>query len=211
MLLQRAAVAPPYVLVGHSMAGFDVRIYASLYLADLAGMVLVDVSHPDQEKRFPQALNDLNASWLREQEFLTFITPFGIPRLLGFCAPDAATRAAECNFRSQRESLAELRSFHESAAEASKTGSLGDLPLVVLSSDPNRPEPDIPEDLVEPTHVAWQRMQEELSHLSTRGTRTVAEHSAHYIQLDRPDIVIEGVRRVTDTARQMHLDHGSNR
>jgi pimeloyl-ACP methyl ester carboxylesterase len=193
------------------MAGFDVRIYASLYPADVAGMVLVDVSHPDQEKRFPRALNDLNGSWLREQEFLTFITPFGIPRLLGFCAADAATRAAECNFRSERESLAELRLFHESAAEASKTGSLGDLPLVVLSSDPNRPEPDIPEDLVEPTHVAWQRMQVELSHLSTRGTRTVAEHSAHYIQLDRPDIVIEGVRQVTETTRQMHLDHGSNR
>jgi pimeloyl-ACP methyl ester carboxylesterase len=200
-LLQKARIPLPYVLVGHSMAGLDVRLYASLYRDEVAGMVLVDASHPDQEKRFPAALNDLNASWMREQEFFTFVMPFGIPRLLGFCAPEANVRAAECNFHSERESLAELKSFPESAEQAAATGLLGDLPLAVLSSDPNRPEPDLPEDLVEPTHKAWEQMQEELSHLSTCGTHTVAERSGHYIQLDRPDVVIEAVHQVLEEAR----------
>lgn len=205
-LLQRSGVAPPYILVGHSMAGFDVRIYTSLYPAEVAGMVLVDASHPDQVNRFPPALNDLNGSWLREQEFLTFITPFGIPRLLGFCAPDPEVRAAECNFHSESESWAELKAFNESAEEAGKTGSLGDLPLAVLSSDPDRPEPDLPEDLVEPTNRAWQQMQEELSHLSTRGTHRIAERSGHYIQRDRPDVVVAGVKQVVEQARQTRSD-----
>ena len=52
-LLQAAQVPPPYVLVGHSMGGYDVRLYASLYRDEIAGMVLVDASHPDQETRFP--------------------------------------------------------------------------------------------------------------------------------------------------------------
>ena len=30
-LLKAAGIAPPYVLVGHSMGGYDVRLYASLY------------------------------------------------------------------------------------------------------------------------------------------------------------------------------------
>jgi hypothetical protein len=44
-------------------------------------------------------------------------------------------------------------------------------------------------------------MQEELSHLSTRGTQTIAKNSAHYIQIDRPDVVIEAVRNVVQHAR----------
>ena len=52
-LLHNAGVAPPFVLVGHSMGGLDVRMYASLYRAEVAGLVLVDASHPDQPRRLP--------------------------------------------------------------------------------------------------------------------------------------------------------------
>jgi hypothetical protein len=44
-------------------------------------------------------------------------------------------------------------------------------------------------------------MQEELAKLSTHGTQTIAKGSSHYIQLDRPDVVIEGVRSVVDQVR----------
>ncbi len=197
-----AGISPPYILVGHSMGGYDVRLYASLYRREVAGMVLVDASHPEQQKRFPAALNDLDASWVREQEFLEFTTPLGIPRLLGFCAHEVEARAAECNFHSEREGVVELKAFPESAVQTAATGSLGDLPLAVLSHDPDKPQPDLPEDLVKPTNYAWQQMQEELSHLSTRGTRVVAKNSGHYIQLDRPELVIEAVRAVVGQARQ---------
>jgi pimeloyl-ACP methyl ester carboxylesterase len=202
ILLHNAGIAPPYVLVGHSMAGFDVRLYASLYPAEVAGMVLVDSSHPDQQKRLPPALNDLDKTWVREQEFLTFLMPFGIPRLMGFCGQDAALRAAECNFHTEKEALAELKAFPESARQAATTGSLGDLPLAVLTSDPTRPEPDLPEDLVEPMHHAWTQMQDELSQLSTHSTHVIAKNSGHYIQQDRPDVVVEAVRQVVEQARQ---------
>jgi pimeloyl-ACP methyl ester carboxylesterase len=201
-LLHCAGVSPPYVLVGHSMGGLDVRIYAGLYPSDIAGMVLVDSSHPDQKKRFPPALNDMEGTWLREQEFLTLIMPFGIPRLMGFCAKDVDVRAADCNFHSQREALAELKSFNESANQASTTGSLGAIPLAVLSSDPNRPEPDLPEDLVAPMNNTWQQMQEELAQLSTKSTHVIARNSGHYIQLDRPDIVVNAVDQMVSQIRK---------
>ena len=44
-LLGAAHVAPPLVLVGHSVGGINVRIYAERYGADVAGMVLVDATH----------------------------------------------------------------------------------------------------------------------------------------------------------------------
>jgi pimeloyl-ACP methyl ester carboxylesterase len=200
-LLQNAGIAVPVILVGHSMGGYDVRLFASLYRKEVAGMVLVDASHPEQQKRFPPALNDLDAGWLREEVFLEFATPFGIPRLLGFCGHDARVRAAECNFDSAREGVVELKAFPESAAQTATTGSLGDIPLVVLSHDPGTPQPDLPEDLVKPTNDAWQKMQTELGQLSTRSTQVIAKNSGHYLQLDRPDVVIEGVRNIVGQVR----------
>jgi pimeloyl-ACP methyl ester carboxylesterase len=178
-----------------------VRLYASLYRNEVAGMVLVDSSHPEQQKRLPPELNDLDASWIREQEFFEFTMPFGIPRLLGFCGDDAEVRAAECNFHTVRESVAELKAISESAAQAGNTGSLGNMPLAVLSHDPDMPQPGLPEDLVKPANDAWQQMQQELVHLSTSGTQVIAKNSGHYIQLDRPDLVIAAVRQVVDQAR----------
>jgi pimeloyl-ACP methyl ester carboxylesterase len=202
-LLHDASISPPYVLVGHSMGGYDVRLFASLYRSEVAGMVLVDSSHPEQQKRFPQALNDLDKTWVREQEFLEYSMPFGIPRLLGFCGKDAGVRAADCNFHSLREGVAELKAISESAAQTAATGSLGDLPLAVLSHDPDQPQPDLPEDLVKPTNDVWEQMQQELAHLSGRSTRTIATHSGHYIQLDRPDLVVEAVRTVVSQVLQV--------
>ncbi|HKV76646.1 MAG TPA: alpha/beta hydrolase [Candidatus Sulfotelmatobacter sp.] len=200
-LLQAARVSPPYVIVGHSMGGYNVRVYTSLYRNEIVGMVLVDASHPDQENRFPAELKNMEGSWHREAQFVAYTMPFGIPRLLGLCENDAVTRAADCNWHSAREQLAEISAFSESAAETASTGSLSDLPLAVLSHDPDKPSSDLPPDLAKTTNEAWEKMQEELAHLSTRGTQTVAKSSAHYIQIDRPDVVMDAVRNVVDQAR----------
>ena len=201
-LLQAASVPPPYVIVGHSMGGYDVRVYASMYPNEIVGMVLVDAPHPDQENRFPPELKNLEGSWSREAEFIAYTMPFGVPRLLGLCDNDPTSRAADCNARTAREQLAEIKAFRESSAETAATGSLGDLPLAVLSHDPDKPSSDLPPEIAKPTNEAWEQMQVELSHLSTRGTQTIAKNSAHYIQVDRPDVVIDAVRNVVAQARQ---------
>jgi pimeloyl-ACP methyl ester carboxylesterase len=47
--LQGANIAPPYILVGASMGGRYIRIFAGAYPEDVAGMVLVDPT-PDNER-----------------------------------------------------------------------------------------------------------------------------------------------------------------
>jgi pimeloyl-ACP methyl ester carboxylesterase len=203
-LLQAGGVGPPYVIVGHSMGGFDVRLYTSMYPQEVVGMILVDASHPDQENRFPAELKNMEGSWQREAQFIAHTMPFGVPRVLGLCDEGAIDRAADCNGHTARERLAEIRAFPESATQAAATGPFGDLPLAVLSHDPDKPSNDLPPELSKSVNKLWEAMQEDLAHLSTRSTQTVAKNSGHYIQIDRPDVVIDAVRNVVDQGRQAH-------
>ena len=201
-LIHAAGLEPPYILVGHSMAGFTVRLYAAQYRPDVAGIVLVDSSHPDQFNRLPPAPPGTDAKWIQEAEFLELTTPIGMPRLLGDCGDSAALRAAECTFDDARENAAERRTFRESAAQAGAAGDLGSLPLIVLSQSPNHHDLGVPADLQAATNRAWDGLQRELARLSTRGTRVIAENSGHYIQQDRPDVVIDAVREIVAEYRQ---------
>jgi len=51
-LLVNAGIPGPYVMVGHSFGGFNVRLFASQYPAEVAGMVLIDASYEEQYLRF---------------------------------------------------------------------------------------------------------------------------------------------------------------
>jgi len=51
-LLDNAHIAPPFVLVGHSFGGMNVRLYASQHSEEIVGMVLVDSVHEDEMDRW---------------------------------------------------------------------------------------------------------------------------------------------------------------
>lgn len=53
-LLEKTGEKPPYILVGHSMGGPYTRIFRDLYPNEVAGMVFIDSSHPEQWKRLAQ-------------------------------------------------------------------------------------------------------------------------------------------------------------
>jgi pimeloyl-ACP methyl ester carboxylesterase len=52
VLLKRGGVRPPYILVGHSIAGLYEVLYANRYPDEVVGMVAVDPSRPFQWQRF---------------------------------------------------------------------------------------------------------------------------------------------------------------
>lgn len=49
-LLQKANIKPPYILVGHSFGGLNVRLFASTYPEEVTGVILLDSCHEDQNK-----------------------------------------------------------------------------------------------------------------------------------------------------------------
>jgi pimeloyl-ACP methyl ester carboxylesterase len=57
-LLSNAGVRGPYVLVGHSFGGMNVRLYAAQHPEEVAGVVLVDSLHPDSLSRIREVLGE---------------------------------------------------------------------------------------------------------------------------------------------------------
>lgn len=54
LLLETVGIDPPFVFVGHSIAGLTMVGYPHLYPDEIAGLVFVDASHPDQWERFAE-------------------------------------------------------------------------------------------------------------------------------------------------------------
>lgn len=50
-LLLASPISGPYVLVGHSLGGAHIRLFASQFPQEVVGMVLVDASHENQPSR----------------------------------------------------------------------------------------------------------------------------------------------------------------
>lgn len=94
-----------------------------------------------------------------------------------------------------------------------RAGSLGDTPVVVLTRDVERIDPDgirwIRENIwsgysTEGDRLygrAWLELQKEYLTLSRASTHVVVEGSTHYIQKDKPEVVALAVRRVVMQAR----------
>jgi pimeloyl-ACP methyl ester carboxylesterase len=199
-LLKRAGKEPPFILVGHSLGAFDVRMYAHLYPEQVAGVVLVDGSHPDEDPTFSWRAK----FWLR---FLQFTTPFGLPRWRRWCTQGAEQirvrkAAFNCQSRVFRAHYEQWSVFPESADEVRKLGSLGDLPLVVIARDPNAKHRPTSSSAPSEAEQRWQRHQEDMGHLSSNSTFMVAEGSGHSVPRDRPDVVIKAVRQVVEEIRK---------
>ena len=198
-LLERAGEKAPYVVVGHSSGAFQVRMFQALYPAEVAGMVMIDGMHPDQKKRAtPGALRTMEKyriSYRRKQ----LLAHFGVLRLIRFCnLSTPELRAMECGPRSYAQAVRELDAYETGAAQVKRLGGVGDLPLEVVSEDAER---FMSKD---PLMVsAFNRMQDELTRLSTRGERTTAYGSDHQIPLKRPDEVVSAIRRTVEEARQV--------
>jgi pimeloyl-ACP methyl ester carboxylesterase len=173
-------------------------MFQHLYRFETVGVVLIDSAHPDQDRRFPAGVTTALAAYQDSLRRAKFLMPFGIPRLLRQCGEGIAElqpelRANGCRTAAIRETLAESLAFAQSEAEVNSAGGMGNLPLMVISEDPEK----IPEEYAGP----FESMQADLAKLSSRSTRVIAKGSGHQIHLERPDVVVSAIAALVEEAR----------
>jgi pimeloyl-ACP methyl ester carboxylesterase len=219
-LLKAGKVPPPYILVGHSLAGYYVRVFAGHHRDEIAGVALVDASYPNQFHLFPPAMMKAASQQFLLLKILPDVIFFGLPRLFGACSgfpltAPAALRAAapeiadrECRYAAANSVKREFQAIDASSTQVLSAGNLGDTPLVVLSQDPNNTvDSGLPPDVAAQFHTAWSKFQEDLTHLSTNSSHVIAIGSGHYIQRARPDLVLAAVHKLLTDSTSTPTHH----
>ncbi|MBP6869280.1 alpha/beta hydrolase [Candidatus Babeliales bacterium] len=216
-MLHNAGVQGPYILVGHSLGGINVRLFASKYPDEVAGVVLVDSSHEDQLDRL--SIPDRSLMY----KVLLGATYLGIPRLSYYIpsVKESTDRAIAifpleiqnvyCSQKSTIKYLnaliSEMFLFKQSFDQLKEDGGLlGDKPLTVISQGKQLTLEQVkgwitPEQL-ETQNRVWPELQADLATKSSRGKLIVAENSSHMINYDRPDVIIEAVREMVEELRK---------
>ena len=176
-LLGEADIEGPYVLVGHSYGGLYVRMYAARYPDEVAGVVLVDSSHPEQFTRSPEG-----RSMYEQARRLTAIAALssrlGLIRLFDvFPAPPGLPARQRAQVEVHLSSTPHLgATAHEfsatprTSAQVRAMQNLGDEPLAVVSAGEQSP--------------GWLDLQEELADLSSNGVHRIVEGATHQSLLD---------------------------
>lgn len=204
-LLKNAGETPPYVLVGHSFGGYNVRVFNGLCPGEVAGIVLVDATQEDQYELLPKAWNGISAAILKHNERLVkyslFVVDLGIGRLM-LRAQGGGDNGAYLILQSKylRARTSELEQIRVSAEQARSADHISDKPLIVLTAGENT-DTTLSSGLSKQDFEAFQRiwvddLQMRLAHLSTHGKRIMVSRSGHDIPSDRPDSIVDAVREV---------------
>jgi pimeloyl-ACP methyl ester carboxylesterase len=191
LLLMNAGVPGPYIFVAHSFGGLIVRAYTERYPSEVDGLVLVDT--PEEDSLFQPDVLNFYSKIRAMNRIVALAARFGILRLLrhwipleryGFWLAGPEEYLALC------DDLASLERVPEAERSSKPAGSLGALPLIVITH--GKPFPG-PFAVLERN---WSEGQSRLAALSTDSCLIVAENSNHMIQQDEPELVLDAIRRV---------------
>jgi pimeloyl-ACP methyl ester carboxylesterase len=200
-LITAAHEEGPFILVGHSMAGLYLRLFANRNPDKVVGLVLVDATTPEatQDPAIRQFVGQ-------------FVSASGLASMgasLGLYAPLAGTwfgdkiglppeasaekRQAFASARHNRTSAAEVRQWFATAEEAGATGPLNpEWPVAVITAGPSH------------RRLGFKAMQEAPAHGSRHGYVETVDKAGHATLLGEKfaDHVVRGIDFVRDAARR---------
>jgi pimeloyl-ACP methyl ester carboxylesterase len=186
-LLARGGITGPVVLAGESIAGFNVRVFASDHPERTAGLVLVDASHEDDAHEVPGIAR-----------FVPLLSTMGVFRLLGVSfgqrveslAPAVQRYAQATRFRAAgyQATADEIMHIGETVSEVRTTRRKLTIPVLVVTGAGG-------------ADANWRRLQQDEASLSERGCVMTAQHSGHVVPIDQPKVVVDAIRTVVQVAR----------
>lgn len=210
--LAAAGEKGPFVMAGLSLGGPYISIYTGLYGDQVAGLVYVDASHPDQQQRFDALFGRKPAGMAAVVQDLGGKASWtGVPRVVSIRARNSQgetmanmpPRPKEIGLAYFPTSLAamvaERDALPTTLREAGAYRDLGARPVVVLTHGKALPGMSRPDS--EKWEAAWLDMQNDMATWSSHGAHRIIGDAGHYIPNDDPNAVIAAIRQVVDDVR----------
>lgn len=216
-LLQAAGESGPYLLVGHSLGGVHVRMYAAQHPQDVTGLVLVDTAYPLViTPEFEQQM----AGSIGFYQVMGLMTRTGVMRILGPLGGEGSLPETARKLPSELQeaylnllldpaqyaaAISEMKSLPKTFEQASQMldqHGLGDLPLIVLTAGQTAAPGSTPfaEQRI-PASEQRIAQQNELAGTSTRGEQRIISESGHLVHLDAPQAVLQAVQNLITLIR----------
>ncbi len=175
-LIEAAHLQGPYVLVGHSLGGLFIRLYAQTYPAQVRGLVFVDA--------FAAEIPDLLGSdWPAYRRALDGPLPEFVD------SPSF-----------------EMVDIDRSVTQVATAPALPPVPAVVLTrTEPFIIPPDLPADRGEKLEQAWRDATTDLVALRPQTPRVEATGSDHFVQVHQPDLVAASVELVIELVQNRRV------
>jgi pimeloyl-ACP methyl ester carboxylesterase len=217
--LVRGAIDPPYILVGHSFGGLVLRRFASAHPEEVAGMVLVDPMRCEEWSQFNPAKQAELRRGRRLVRIASLLARFGLARLaltsLFRRSGRLWERLSSLPNGSGRFALDRIRTevgkmprevWPVIAAHWSRPAfyrgmriHIESIPATVEEMESAEPVTGIPilvltPDRAEPLDAAA------LARIGDCARQSIVPSSGHWIHLDQPDLVIESIREMIQTA-----------
>lgn len=175
-LLTNARIEGPYLLVGHSIGGIYIRQFAADYPEQVAGIVLMDASHPLQYVRYPDLLKE-NESYLQQSSAFPLLARLGVFRLYFSLGGEIDFAEMKEPQKSEIQSIWSSSEYFESQRaeiiagsgifmDGQHLGRLDDLPLLVITAGPQMSSP-------------WCDLQTDLASLSDDSVHLFIESATH--------------------------------
>jgi len=207
-LLRNARIAPPYVLVAHSLNAFDARLFADRYRSELAGMVLVEPSEVG-EARFAAIYGrkKLDADMAANLKFIQSCDQKAKNHKLRTGDDCVGPRDSHVSRRLDQVQqqhatsagmwdavLSEMSSLPTDLREVTTAQNpYGNLPLMVLTAEDVAKQQGGTALQIASAKRLWKQLRDADAALSNLGVNCVILGVSHYMQIDKPDVVIAAV------------------
>jgi len=192
-LLIQANITGPYLLVGHSFGGFNIRYFASEYPQLIAGLILIDSSHPQQfntdEFKTPKLIKMKPIKNASSFHF-NIIRP-----IISNNFPNENKRVARILMstkKSLRTLVNELENMEISAIQLAERSNHTpyEFPVMIITRG-MRVWPN--DRLGNRKEQQWTKLQYDLENISNNSAHFFARRSGHTIHLDEPKFVTDKI------------------
>jgi pimeloyl-ACP methyl ester carboxylesterase len=226
-LLRRAAVPKPYVLVGHSFGGLVMRLFASRYSDELAGLVLIEPAIPEEWANPADEQRALLARGVRLCGYGATAARRGLARVVSVLVGVGALGLARAvvkivsrgGLRREDEGIlapiwklppeargvlkhmwTEPKFFEALGSQIESVCESGAEVLRGARGDYG----DLPLAVISSASAAERRLQADsaLARSSTQGRHILARDSGHWIPLDAPQVVIDAISDMVRAIRR---------